>query len=534
MISGARVLIVEDESIEALDLQQRLTAFGYNTPDIVATGVEAIQKAGETHPDLVLMDIMLPGEIDGVTAAERIRVLFGIPVIYITAYADEGTLLRARATEPYGYIMKPFRERELHITIDMALYKHKTQRELKEHREWLATTLRSIGDAVITTDMDGLITFMNPVAECLLGWKLEEASGKQLMDVFNIIDKETRRPVENLVERVLRQNLNIDLAGQTLLITRHGNEIPVDDSAAPIKDDQENTTGVVLAFRDATERWRAESALRQSYEELESRVRERAEELGKCTMELEAKNEDVRVITQQLWQVARMATIGELAASLAHELNNPLTTVSLRVESLAAQLSPDDPRQRSLQVIALEVERMSALVRSLLDFSRRRARRVSPVDLCREIEYALELAQYLLRKNRISVRRDYQPGLPLLHADCQEMQQLFLNLFTNAGDAMPQGGTLTVRIYTEHMEGDNYIAVDTADTGVGIPPGDLPRVMDPFFTTKPEGKGTGLGLPICRRIVQEHGGSITITSEAGTGTTVSLKLPVACEERGGK
>ena len=191
MISGARVLIVEDEDIEALDLQQRLTAFGYNTPDIVATGVEAIQKAGETHPDLVLMDIMLPGEIDGVTAAERIRVLFDIPVIYITAYADEGTLLRARATEPYGYIMKPFRERELHITIDMALYKHKTQRELKERREWLATTLRSIGDAVITTDMDGLITFMNPVAECLLGWKLEEASGKQLMDVFSIIDKET-------------------------------------------------------------------------------------------------------------------------------------------------------------------------------------------------------------------------------------------------------------------------------------------------------------------------------------------------------
>lgn len=243
------------------------------------------------------------------------------------------------------------------------------------------------------------------------------------------------------------------------------------------------------------------------------------------TMEIEEKKEEVQAITQQLWQVAKMATMGELAASIAHELNNPLAIVSLRAESLAAQILPNDPKQRSLLLILREVERMGALVKNLLDFSRRTQRQVSTVDICRELEYTLELIYYQLRKNRISVRWDYQPGLPLVQADCQELLQLFLNLFTNASDAMPQGGTLTIKVYTVHADID-CVSIDIADTGIGIQPADLSKVMEPFFTTKPEGKGTGLGLSICRRIVREHHGSITITSEVDKGTTVSLKLPV--------
>jgi len=115
--------------------------------------------------------------------------------------------------------------------------------------------------------------------------------------------------------------------------------------------------------------------------------------------------------------------------------------------------------------------------------------------------------------------------LPLINAECQGLQQLFINLFTNASDAMPQGGTLAIQVYTEHTDTD-YIAIDITDTGMGIQPDDLAKVMDPFFTTKLENKGTGLGLSICRRIVQEHHGLITITSEVDKGTTISLKLPL--------
>jgi len=254
----ARILIVEDEGIQALDMQRRLTALGYPVPVIASSGEEALQKTAASRPDLVLMDIMLPGKIDGIMAAEKIRAGFDIPVIYITAYADEDTLRRARITEPYGYIVKPFKERELYITIDIALYKSGMERKLRESERWWSTTLKSIGDAVIATDRSAVVTFMNAVAEDLMGWKLDDAFGRKLIDVFNIINRDTRLPVENPVGKVLREGAIVGLANHTLLIARDGREIPIDDSAAPIKDGQGNITGVVLVFRDITERERAE------------------------------------------------------------------------------------------------------------------------------------------------------------------------------------------------------------------------------------------------------------------------------------
>lgn len=257
-MSDAKILIVEDEAITALDIQHRLTSLGYRAPDIASTGEEAVEKAEETSPDLVLMDIMLSGEIDGVTAAEQIRARLDIPIVYLTAYADEATLQRAKMTEPYGYIVKPFKDRELHIAADMALYKHKMERKLKESEKWFATTLRSIGDAVITTDSNGLITFMNSVAEGLMGWTLEEVLNKNLTEIFNIINRDTRLPVENPVTRVLFEGFIVGLANHTVLIARDGTEIPIDDSAAPIKDDKDNIIGVILVFRDITEREKSE------------------------------------------------------------------------------------------------------------------------------------------------------------------------------------------------------------------------------------------------------------------------------------
>ncbi len=268
-MSRAKILIVEDEGIEALDLQQRLTTLGYSAQDIASTGEEAVKMAEETSPDLVLMDIMLGGEIDGVMAAEQIQARSDIPIIYLTAYADEDTLQRAKVTEPYGYIVKPLKERELHITIDMALYKHVMERKLKESEKWLATTLRSIGDAVIATDPKGFITFMNPVAEKLTGWSLQECSDKKLTEIFTIINRDTRQPVDNPVTRVILEGNVVGLANHTRLIARDGKEIPIDDSAAPIKDDRGNLVGVVLVFRDITEREKAEDALRRSKEQWE-------------------------------------------------------------------------------------------------------------------------------------------------------------------------------------------------------------------------------------------------------------------------
>jgi len=266
---NSKILIVEDEAISALDLQSRLQSRGFLVPEIAFTGEEAIRKSAEVRPALVLMDIMLPGAVDGITAAEQIKSRFDIPVIYVTAYADEATLQRAKITEPFGYIIKPFQERELIIAIEMALYKHKMEKKIKENEKWLATILRSIGDAVIVTDKSGLITFMNEVAEKLTGWGMEEVLNKKVNSIFRIINRDTREPHENILDKVLSDGIVRGLANHTILIARDGTEIPIDDSMAPIKDDLGNIIGAVLIFQDVTEREQAEEKIRQAYKEWE-------------------------------------------------------------------------------------------------------------------------------------------------------------------------------------------------------------------------------------------------------------------------
>lgn len=249
--------------------------------------------------------------------------------------------------------------------------------------------------------------------------------------------------------------------------------------------------------------------------DLEDRVAER-------TAELRTVNEQVSTMSQQLWQTAKLATMGELAASIAHELNNPLATVSLRVESLIGQLPEGHAMRGALQVIEGEVDRMANLVANVLQFSRRSQHQISSIDLREEIRRALDLIQSYLRNRRIAVVEDFASDLPLVPADRQLLRQLFLNVVTNAADAMPDGGTLTIRI----TGGDGRVVAEFIDTGVGIAPENLSRVGEPFFTTKEEGQGTGLGLPICQRVVHEHHGVFEIASRLGAGTTVRIELPL--------
>ena len=242
----------------------------------------------------------------------------------------------------------------------------------------------------------------------------------------------------------------------------------------------------------------AQDELKRLNKELEERVQKRTETLRIEIAErkaaqaaLQAKNEELNAVTQQLWQAAKLATMGELASSIAHELNNPLATVSLRIESLTAQTSQDDPRRRELEIIGQEVERMGNLVTNLLQFSRRSQKQISTVDICEEIEKTIELIHYHFRKNNIQVIREFAPEVPVILADRQQLRQLFLNLFTNASDAMPKGGTLTIRVAAQPEE--KKIFIEIADTGTGIPPEILPKVMEPFLYDETGGKGHRAG-----------------------------------------
>ncbi len=261
---------------------------------------------------------------------------------------------------------------------------------------------------------------------------------------------------------------------------------------------------------EISERKRAEDELKATNHSLEQTL-----------AELQAKREELAGMTEQLWQASKLATMGELAASIAHELNNPLATVGLRTENLLMQMPEDAEKRKPLEIIAQEVDRMATLVNNLLQFSRRSHRQVSTVDPREEIANSVEFVQYHLRTRKVEVVLEFADPLPTIQADRQQLRQLFLNLLTNASDAMPEGGMLTIRASTDGR-GDAAVAIDFIDTGEGITSENLEKIWDSFFTTKPEGKGTGLGLAICRRIVEDHGGAISIKSDVGQGTTVRI------------
>jgi two-component system cell cycle sensor histidine kinase/response regulator CckA len=250
-MTKAQLLIVEDDNIIAMELADRLKNLEYGVCAKVPSGKEAIAQTDELRPDLVLMDIRLKGAMDGVDAAAEIRKQFDIPVIYLTAYADANTLERAKITEPYGYIIKPFEEKELHTTIEMALYKHQMEKKLRERERWLTTTLQSIGDAVIATNEMGLISLMNPMAESLTGWKQEEALGSWITEVFIVKHVEADSAAASPIKEAIREGEITDLANH-ILLTKNETEIPIEGNTAIVKDDRGNVNGIVLVFRDAS------------------------------------------------------------------------------------------------------------------------------------------------------------------------------------------------------------------------------------------------------------------------------------------
>lgn len=268
-MSKGRILIVEDEGIVAADLARKLEQLGYEVAGIAEYGEEAVALDARLRPDLVLVDIWLKGPMDGIQAAEAIRHQHDVPLVYLTAHSDPPTLARAKLTGPFGYILKPFDERDLATQIEMALFRHQADQQLRQQREWLRVTLASIGDAVIATNAEGRVAFLNPVAESLTGWKAEEASGQPIESVFRIVNEQTGRALEEPVARVLRERRAVELANHAALVTKDGRTVPIEDSAAPILDAVGEVIGAVLVFHDVTGKRRAEEALRRSAQEWE-------------------------------------------------------------------------------------------------------------------------------------------------------------------------------------------------------------------------------------------------------------------------
>ena len=390
-----------------------------------------------------------------------------------------------------------------------------TTRMLAENSEIASSELRyrrlfeSAKDGILILDADsGQIIDVNPYLIEMLGFSKEELDGKELWEIGAFKDIVASKLAFNELQRrgyVRYENLPLkSREGIVRQVEFVSNSYLAGESRV-----------IQCNIHDITARKLAEEELRRTNQSLE-----------RALADLQTRTRELASMTQQLWQASKLATMGELAASIAHELNNPLATISLHAEVLVGQLAADDPNLRSLRVIEQEVGRMATLVSNLLLFSRRSHQQISTMNIAAELNNSLEFINYHLRSHRINVATDFANDLPNVQADTQQLRQVFLNLLTNASDAMPEGGMLTVRARPGVLEnGAPALVIEFSDSGKGIPPEDLSKLWEPFFTTKPEGKGTGLGLPICRRTVEEHRGTIDIESLPGKGTTVRIILP---------
>jgi PAS domain S-box-containing protein len=487
-----RVLIVEDEGITALDMKGRLEHAGYSVPATASSGLEAIAEAERTQPDLVLMDIRLQGEMDGIEAAGVIRARLDIPVVYLTAYADGETLQRAKVTEPYGYLIKPFEGRDVRTTIEMALYKHAMEKRLKQSERWLATTLRSIGDAVIATDAQGCIRLMNPLAEELTGWAEEEALGRKATEVFVVVDEEHRAPIENPVTTALRDNVPVSLPTPALLAAVDGTLIPIDDRTAPIRDDAGSSEGAVLVFRDITERMRAERAL-QRY-----------------TQGLQARNEE----------------LDAFAHTVAHDLKDPLSLVMGFSEVLAAEHTTmkSEEVQQYLDLIGQTGSKMLNIIDELLLLSDVRQREVhtEALDMAAIVTGAQFRLAHLVEEYQARVSRP--ETWPMAKGYAPWVEEVWVNYMSNA---LKYGGR-PPHVELGAMSEGAKVRFWVRDDGPGIAPHVQDRLFRPFTrldqTSLP---GHGLGLSIVQRIVRKLGGEVGVESKGvpGLGSEFFFLLP---------
>ncbi|MBF0101410.1 MAG: PAS domain S-box protein [Desulfobacterales bacterium] len=365
----------------------------------------------------------------------------------------------------------------------------KTENDLLQEKERLLVTLRSIGDGVITTDTDGRVVLINKITEKLTGWTQQEAFGKDITEVFNIVNSKTKQQCENPVKKVLEAGTIVGLANHTNLIARDGTERMISDSGAPIFDANSQMIGVILVFRDVTEQYQIE---------------------------------------QQLQHAQRMESIGILAGGIAHDFNNMLGVITGNISYALSRIDRNEELFQVLSDIQESSKHARSLTQQLLTFAKGGAPVKKIVDINQIIR---ETAKFVTRGKNSRCEFDLSNELWTVEVDPGQMNQTISNLVINADQAMPEGGIIKIKSENTLINPDTtiplipgkYVKISIQDQGIGISEKHLLKIFDPYFSTKT--KGSGLGLSSAYSIVKRHDGYINVCSELGWGSVFHIYLP---------
>jgi PAS domain S-box-containing protein len=479
---GEAIFVFDSVTSKIIDVNQRMCQmYGYTREEVI--GSDSGTFSSGVHPYTV------NEAIAKIRAAKA-----GAPQVFDWhARAKDGHLFWVEVSLRLSRIGDD--DRLIAVVRDMSERK-KAENDLAAEKEQLAVTLRSIGDGVITTDTRGGIVLLNTVAETLTGWSQQEAQGRPLTEVCNIIHEKTRKPCDNPVEKVLASGEIMGLANHTTLIARDGRERQIADSAAPIRDREGRIIGVVLVFRDVTEKQRTE---------------------------------------EELMKVKKLESVGVLAGGIAHDFNNILVAILGNINLALLDGNLEEKTRQLLSEAEKASIRAKGLTQQLLTFSKGG----EPVKQTTSIaEIIKDSADFVLHGSNVACRYSLPDDLWLVDIDKGQMSQVIQNIIINAKHAMPDGGT--IRVNGKNIESlitpdtslpikDKYIKIDISDSGSGIPDNLLDKIFDPYFTTKEE--GSGLGLAITHSIISKHAGYISVQSKPGAGTTFTLYLPVSTREQ---
>lgn len=504
-----QILIVEDEYIIAANLQENLESLGYSVLGVASSAAGAIDKALALKPDIVLMDIRLQGERDGIHAAEQIWSLLQTPVIYLTGHSDKNTLDRAKITFPFGFILKPVKKQELYVAIETALNRY-------EREQFLSTVLQRMGDGVIVVDRQSRIKYLNQVAEVLTGWQQQEAADQNLMSVFNLIDEETKQPIENPVTPALQQRGIFYLGCRVLLITKEGTTLPISDSVACLTNNKGDLTGAVLVFRDDTQRQLQESR--------------------------DLALQRTQLIERQMEEMQRLSQLkDDFLSTVSHELRTPLAAIKMAIQMLEISLnrraaspldliadatspdatsSPSNTQQveQYLKILREQCEQELNLINDLLDLQYLGAQEtpiaLTPIDLTEWVPHIADAFQDQAQQRQQHLQVLLLPDLPLLVSDLTLFTRIVKELLTNACKYTPPGEAITVSAHPLPEK----LQLRVSNSGVEIAEAELARIFDKFYRIPTNDRwnqgGTGLGLALIQKLVVYLGGRIWAESSS--------------------